>query len=157
MVRNTVITGFPPLPWQPGDVTAYSTPTRPRNPYLPLQPRKNPDAERNASQTTPKSNTATNVRHAHTKPAVIFSRDGLENITVEKILANRTKRLAHESEVNFRLSQNPLDENIPGSTVSTESEPLVETAVTVAATIAGVTQQMAAGSTVTLDPSSASV
>ena len=70
LVRPTVITSFPPIPWQPGDMTAYSTPTRNRHPYLPLQPRKNPDAERNV-QTTPKSNTTSTVSHAHPKPAVL--------------------------------------------------------------------------------------
>ena len=73
------------------------------------------------------------MSNTNPNPAVIFSRDGLENITVERILANRTKRLGQESEINFRLSQNPLDENIPGSEVSIESEPLVEPVVTVAA------------------------
>ena len=50
-----------------------------------------------------------------------------------------------------------MDENIPGSEVSTESEPLVEPVVTVAAAVAAVTQPVTVASMVTLDTLSASV
>ena len=137
-------------------MTAYSTPTRNRTSYLPGQPRKDPDAERNF-QTTPKSNTISTVSHNHPKPAVIFNKDGIETIASDKILANRTKRLANDSEVNFRPSQNPLDEDIPASTISTESNVLTETAVTVTSTIPGIAQPVSSISTVTLDPASVSI
>ena len=90
---------------------AFSTPTRARNQYLPLQPRKNPDNERNVTPTTPNPKAYATVIP---KPTTIFTKDGLEEITVERIQDNRAKRLG-KSEINFRNSQNPLNDNIPDS------------------------------------------
>ena len=61
---------------------------------------------------------------------------------MERIQANRAKRLG-ESEINFRLSQNPLNDNVPGSKVSTESEPLAEQVATISAAVSAVIQPAA--------------
>ena len=56
--------------------------------------------------------------------------------------------------MNFWPSQNPLDEDIPASTISTERDVLAETAVTVTATTPVIAQPVSSISAVTLDQTS---